>query len=54
MKTWGFMQRLLTFAILLVSTLALHAQGQQPNVAKLKKGAQGRVEGRLAEPLAGS
>ena len=30
------MQRLLNFAILLMSTLSLHAQGQQPDVAKLK------------------
>jgi hypothetical protein len=37
------MQRLLTFAILLVSTLALHAQGQQPNVAKLKADARNLV-----------
>ena len=34
------MQRLLTFAILLMSTLSLHAQGQRPDVAKLKADAR--------------
>jgi hypothetical protein len=37
------MQRLLTFAILLMSTLSLHAQGQQQNVAKLKADARNLV-----------
>ena len=37
------MQRLLTFAILLTSTLSLHAQGQQQNVAKLKAEARNAV-----------
>jgi hypothetical protein len=39
----GLMQRLLTFAILLTSTLSLHAQGQQPDVAKLKADARNLV-----------
>jgi hypothetical protein len=34
------MNRLLTVAILLISTVSLFAQGQQPNVAKLKADAQ--------------
>jgi hypothetical protein len=34
------MTRLLTVAILLISTVPLFAQGQQPNVAKLKADAQ--------------
>ena len=37
------MQRLLTFGILLMSTLSLHAQGQQPDVAKLKADARNLV-----------
>jgi hypothetical protein len=38
--TGGVMTRLLTVAILLISTVPLFAQGQQPNVAKLKADAQ--------------
>jgi hypothetical protein len=38
--TGGVMNRLLTVAILLISTVSLFAQGQQPNVAKLKADAQ--------------
>jgi len=34
------MQPLLTFAILLICTLSLQAQGQQPDVAKLKADAR--------------
>ena len=34
------MQRLLTFAILLMSTLSLNAQGQKPDIAKLKEDAR--------------
>jgi hypothetical protein len=34
------MSRLLTVAILLISTVSLFAQGQQPNVAKFKADAQ--------------
>ena len=34
------MNRLLTVAILLILTVSLFAQGQQPNVAKLKADAQ--------------
>ena len=37
------MQRLLTFAILLMSTLSLHAQGQQPDVTQLKADARNLV-----------
>jgi hypothetical protein len=37
------MQPLLTFAILLTSTLSLHARGQQPDVAKLKAEARNLV-----------
>jgi hypothetical protein len=37
------MQRLLTFAILLMSTLSLRAQGQQQNVAKLNANARNLV-----------
>jgi hypothetical protein len=39
-QRWGFMQRSLTFAILLMCTLSLHAQGRQPDVAKLKEHAR--------------
>ena len=38
--TGGVMTQLLTVAILLISTVPLFAQGQQPNVAKLKADAQ--------------
>jgi len=34
------MKRLLTLAVLLISTVPVYAQGQQPNVAKLKADAQ--------------
>ena len=34
------MNRLLIVAILIISTLPLYAQGQQPDVAKLKADAQ--------------
>jgi len=46
------MQRLLTFAILLMSALSLHAQGQQPDVARLKADARkivGAIGGDIAK-----
>jgi hypothetical protein len=39
-QTGAFMNRLLIIAILVISTVPLYAQGQQPNVAKLKGDAQ--------------
>jgi len=37
------MNRLLTVAILAISTVPLYAQGQQPNIAKLKADARNLV-----------
>jgi hypothetical protein len=39
-RAGGFMNRLLIVGILLLSTVSLYAQAQQPNTAKLKADAQ--------------
>jgi hypothetical protein len=45
----GFMNRLLIIAILVVSTVPLYAQGQQPNAVKLKADAAKRYPHHLRD-----